>query len=141
MICETVIMSVHSTDQSLKPQFLVSFYAIDPCDAQSSQARITTILQSISLLVLSIPGLMVMRADLRSNWYSLFPQTSRLKVNIALVHRILIDECTRMGPVEENHDQDHERRVEDVEIDLVRQENAVLAHDILADTENGSDQD
>lgn len=61
--------------------------------------------------------------------------------NDSLPVHVMVDHTAGMEHVEGNHNETHEESIEDVEEVLLRLELTVLAHDVLGDTEDGSDHD
>ena len=58
-----------------------------------------------------------------------------------IIHLALTDHKTGMLDVEDDHDQKHERRIKDVQIDLRTKKNSILTAGILGYAEDTSDHD
>lgn len=56
-------------------------------------------------------------------------------------HRLVVDNCAWVTEVEQNHDQEHESRIENVDENLSRQKIPAISLAIFNDTEDGSDHD
>lgn len=52
-----------------------------------------------------------------------------------------VDNSTWVEQVEEQRDQSHQQRVEDVDVKLLRLQDTIPAHDVLGDTEGGPNED
>ena len=55
-----------------------------------------------------------------------------------IIHLALADHKTRMLDVEDDHDQKHERRIKDVQIDLRTKQDSILSASILGYAEDTS---
>ena len=52
-----------------------------------------------------------------------------------------MNDLARMRNIEQNHHEEHQCRIEDIQVYLVLQQNAILPHNIFCNTEYGSNHD
>lgn len=63
-------------------------------------------------------------------------------VNFVGCHSLLVcSQSSWMNHIEKDHDKEHRNRVEDVQKDLMPQQVAIIAHQVLDDSKEGSDDD